>query len=223
MAIDVTEYASKERLLEAMEARLRAVLSASSEHPFAVLISGGNTPLPVYTALAHGPPATSPQAGIAFADDRHVPASSPESNFGNARPMIESLGIPAGQTLRVHTELPLEEAADRYHRDLDAFLSAGGTIPLAFLGLGADGHTCSLFTGEDLERGAGRLAAPVYKTVPPNRITVTPDLLSRVEQVVFIVAGNDKMEVVAALLEKPETLTAGKAVAGCPSVALWRA
>src|SRR5690606_18560002 len=129
---------------------------------------------------------------------------------------------PAGRTLRIHPELPLDEAAERYNRDLKAFLAAGGTIPLAFLGLGADGHTCSLFTDADLAKCTGKLAAAITKDTPPHRITVSPELLSRVGHIIFVVAGNDKMEMIQALVENPTSITAGKAIARCRSVELWQ-
>lgn len=223
MPITVTPFSSKQALLDAMEARMREVLESPSSAPFVLMISGGNTPLPVYHALAVQPPAVAAGAGIAFADDRHVPVESPESNFGNARAMIEALKLPEPQVLRIHPELALEEAAVRYNDDWAAFLAGGGRIPLAFLGLGADGHTCSLFTEEDLARCEGRWAAPVYKATPPNRVTVSPDLLARVDHVVFVVAGDDKIEMIDALIHAPESIVAGKAIARCPSVELWRA
>lgn len=222
MTIAVTTFDSKDALLNALESGLREAFARESEQPFAVMISGGNTPLPVYERLAKNPPKTSTSAGIVFADDRYVPVDSPESNYGNAQAMIEALGISDGRTLRIRPELPLEEAADRYNKELKAFIAGGGTIPAAFLGLGADGHTCSLFNDADLERCAGRFAAPVYKDTPPNRITVGPELLARVERVIFVVAGDDKIEMIKALLEDPQSITAGKAVARCRSVELWK-
>lgn len=223
MPIKVTSFDGRPALLKAMEARLREALSQPSDRPFAIMLSGGSTPLPVYGALAKKPPAASPNAGIVFADDRYVPVDSPDSNYGNALSMIKGLGISEGRTLRIHPELGLEEAAERYNKDLKAFLTAGGTIPLAFLGLGADGHTCSLFTDGDLERCAGKLAASIAKETPPDRITVSPELLARVGHIIFVVAGDDKIEMINALVENPGSITAGKAVARCKSVELWRA
>ena len=66
------------------------------------------------------------------------------------------------------------------------FFARGGEIPVAFLGMGADGHTCSLFTREDLDRGAGRLASPTPRPTPPHRVTVTPALLERCDHVIKI-------------------------------------
>jgi len=222
MSITVTSFDDKSALLEAMEARLREALSKPSDRPFAIMISGGSTPLPVYGALANKPPEISPNAGIVFADDRYVPVDSTDSNYGNALPMINGLGIPEGRTLRIHPELTLDEAAERYNKDLKGFLTAGGSIPLAFLGLGADGHTCSLFSDADLERCAGKLAAAIPKESPPDRITVSPELLARVGHIIFVVAGDDKIDMIDALVDKPDTITAGKAVARCKSVELWR-
>jgi len=223
MTIAVREFDSKADLLTAMEALMRETLSQASDTRFALMISGGNTPLPVYAAIAAEPVAASPNACIMFADDRHVPVDSPENNFGNARAMIDALGLTAGNTLRIYPEFSLEESADRYDIDLRAFLKSGGTIPMALLGLGSDGHTCSLFNDEDLERCEGRLAAPAYKATPPDRVTVSPELLSRCERIVFVAAGEDKRAMIQALVEAPLSITAGKAVAGCASVEIWRA
>jgi len=222
MPISVTKFETKSGLLEAMETRMRSEFSVDHRSPFALLISGGNTPLPVYDAIAADPPVVSPNAHLAFADDRHVPIDSPESNYGNTLPMIEGLDLPEVRVLRIHPELSLEESARQYDHDLAAFIGRGGVFPLAFLGLGADGHTCSLFNDADLARCAGRLAAPVERDNPPHRVTVSPDLLAKVGHVIFVVAGNDKIEMIQALTDNPQSITAGKAVAGCASVELWR-
>ncbi len=223
MTIAVRDFDSKADLLTAMEALMRETLSQASDTRFALMISGGNTPLPVYAAIAAEPVATSPNACIMFADDRYVPVDSPENNYGNAKAMIDALALKPGNTLRIYPEFSLEESADRYDIDLRTFLKSGGTISLALLGLGSDGHTCSLFNDEDLERCEGRLAAPAYKATPPDRVTVSPELLSRCERIVFVAAGDDKRAMIQALVEEPLSITAGKAVAGCAFVEIWRA
>lgn len=223
MSIEIRDFDSKAALLTAMESLMRETLTSASEQRFALMISGGNTPLPAYAAIAANPVSASPNACIMFADDRHVPVESPENNYGNARPMIESLGLKPGNTLRIYPEFSLEESADRYDIDLRTFLNSGGTIPVALLGLGADGHTCSLFSDEDLARCKGRLAAPAYKATPPDRVTVSPELLQRCGRVIFIAAGSDKREMIQALVESPLSITAGKAVAHCKVVEIWRA
>lgn len=223
MAMEVRDFESKSALLSAMETLMRETLATPSERRFALMISGGNTPLPVYASIAADPVVADPNACIMFADDRHLPVDSPDNNYGNARPMIEALGLKAGNTLRVYPEFSLEESADRYDIDLRTFLNAGGSIPVALLGLGADGHTCSLFNDEDLARCKGRFAAPAYKATPPDRVTVSPELLARCGRVIFVAAGDDKRDMIQALVENPLSITAGKAVANCSQVEIWRA
>jgi len=220
--IEVTDYANAEALNDAVYALMREVLGAA-ETPTAVMLSGGRTPLALFAKTAAQPYSVGPGAWITYTDDRHVPVESPESNYGATLPMIDALGIPRAQVIKVDTMLSLEEAAERYHLDFVRFLEGGGEIPVAFLGLGPDGHTCSLFSQEDIDRGAGRLASPTWRPAPPNRVTVTPGLLERCGKIVFMVAGRDKDEVVAQLLETPAEIPAGRAIARCARVALWRA
>ncbi len=222
MSIEVVDFESKDALLAAVEALIRSTLTQSADQNFALMVSGGNTPLPVYANIAADPVVAVPEAHLAFTDDRYVPVDSPESNFGNAKAMIEAVGL-ATRTLRIDPELEIEACATAYDKALRAFLEAGGQIPVALLGLGADGHTCSLFNDADLARAKGCLAAPAYKDSPPDRITVSPELLAQVGKIIFVVAGDDKAAMIDALLNEPERITAGKAIAGCDSVALWRA
>jgi 6-phosphogluconolactonase len=222
MAYEVTDFENKDALLGKVEGLIRATLGAHADQNFALMVSGGNTPLPVYAAIAADPVPVGPRAHLMFADDRYVPVSSSESNFGNARAMIDALGL-VDRTLRVDPGLELEACARDYDGQISRFLAAGGTIPVALLGLGADGHTCSLFNDADILRAENRLAAPVYKESSPDRITVSPKFLSNVEKVVFVVSGADKKEMIDALVTEPASITAGKAVAGCRDVSIWRA
>lgn len=200
---------------------LGAELAVADARPRAVMLSGGKTPLPVYDILTRNPVRTGPAVHVLFSDERMVRFDSLESNYAAATPMITALGLPRERVLYVHTGLPLQEAADRYDRDLAAFFEGGGTIPLGLLGLGADGHTASLFSAQDAERGRGRLAVAVDREKGADRVSVTPDLLARVERCVFLVAGPDKTEAVEALLNAPGSTVAGVAVTRARSVEVW--
>jgi len=186
------------------------------------MLSGGNTPLPAYRALgdrrdlAH-------RAGfrVLFSVDRYVPADSPASNYHQTQPLLAALALPSDAVLRVRTELPLEDAARDYEDQLAALLRSGAGIGLGLLGLGADGHTASLFSAADIERAHGRLALAVHRPDGMSAVSVTPDLLARVAEPVFVVAGADKRAAVARLLARDPELTAWRAVAGCGRVELW--
>ena len=200
---------------------LREAFEAPEAAPACVLLSGGKTPRPLFDALREDPPAVSARLHIAYTDDRYVPAEAPESNYGQTRPMLTALGIAPEHVLRVPTELPLAEAAAAYDAALRRLLSQGGTIPLALLGLGADGHTCSLFSAADFKRGQEAWAIAVDRPDGMHGITVTPALLRHVERIVFLVSGPEKAARIAQLREAPDTLIAGQAVAGCKHVELW--
>lgn len=213
-------FASRRALESALEERLARAIAAPSAT--AVMLSGGSTPLPAYRALG-ARPGLAPAAGLRmlFSDDRYVPADSPASNYHQAQPLLAALALPSGAVLRVRTELPLEEAARDYEGQLAALLQSGVRIGLGLLGLGADGHTASLFGAGDLERARGRLALAVHRPDGMSAVSVTPELLARLAEPVFVVAGADKQEAVRRLLAQDPALTAWRAVAGCGRVEVW--
>lgn len=213
-------FASRRALESALEERLARAIAAPPAT--AVMLSGGSTPLPAYRALG-ARPGLAAAAGlrVLFSDDRYVPADSPASNYHQAQPLLAALALPSGAVLRVRTELPLEEAARDYEGQLAALLQSGVHIGLGLLGLGADGHTASLFGAGDLERAHGRLALAVHRPDGMSAVSVTPELLARLAEPVFVVAGADKQEAVRRLLAQDPALTAWRAVAGCGRVEVW--
>jgi 6-phosphogluconolactonase len=136
-------------------------------------------------------------------------------------PMISALRIPSGRVLKVRTTLGLPEAADRYDSEIRDFFRKKGRLTLALLGLGADGHTASLFSAGDLDRCKDRFAIPVPGAGPFNRVSVTPAVIRQAGRIVFLVAGNEKEEIAARLRSKPETVIAGQVVKNAPNVELW--
>ena len=191
--------------------------------PSAVMLSGGNTPLAVYEELCLRCLTAGSNLTILFSDERNVPASSPDNNYGNTRALIRSLGVTDAHVIRVRTELGCQEAADQYDRDLRRFLAAGGRLQLGLLGVGSDGHTASLFTPEDVQAGRGRLAIAVARPRPPDRISVTPDLLRQFDRVIVLAAGPEKRAIVTQLMNTPEAVVAGQALRDLPEVEVWLA
>lgn len=212
-------FSSRRALDTALAERLASALSAHGAS--AVMLSGGTTPLPAYRALAQQPLRHDDRLHVLFSDERYVPGDSPASNFCQARALLEALGLPAESLLRVRTELPLDQAASDYDARLAALLSSGLHIGLGLLGLGADGHTASLFKSEDLKRAQGRYAIPVQRPDGMAAVSVTPELLATVKEPVFVVAGGDKQDAVRALLAQDKSLIAWRAVHSCPVVELW--
>src|SRR4030095_13970227 len=104
------------------------------------------------------------------------------------------------------------KAAEEYERDLRGIVGArstedDGALPrfdLVLLGMGADGHTASLFPGSPALREEQRLvvANPVAK-LNTERITLTAQVFNNAADVVFLVQGADKADALHAVLEGP--------------------
>ena len=125
-------FPSRAALDAALGQRLGEAIAAHGAS--AIMLSGGTTPLPAYRALARGP-LPHDRLHLLFCDERYVPSDSDASNYHQARPLLDALALPAAGVLRVRTELPLEEAASDYERQLAALLSCGVRIGLGLLGL----------------------------------------------------------------------------------------
>jgi 6-phosphogluconolactonase len=173
-----------------------------------VMLAGGRTPLEIYRRAAAEKLSTD---GMLFlSDERYVPADDPQSNYGTISPFFPTLG-------KIKTELPIEEAAAAFHSDLSRIEA----VPIGLLGLGADGHTASLFNLQDAGLRDERLAVPVVKTEKPDRISVTPTFLRKINKIIILATGAEKKERIQTLLAKPETIPAGVALADHPDVELW--
>ena len=93
-------------------------------------------------------------------------------------------------------ELGVREAAASYA----AALSGLGDFDLVLLGLGEDGHTASLFPGNDWGTTAESAdALPVFDAPkpPPERVTLSAARLSRARKVLFLVSGESKRKALA--------------------------
>jgi 6-phosphogluconolactonase len=181
---------------------------------FAVALAGGSTPRRLYALLAdEGAPfrARVPwgRTHAFFGDERHVPPDHPDSNFRMASEALLSRVAVAG-VHRIPAELPDPgAAAAAYEADLrDTFGLREGDPPprldLVLLGLGADGHTASLFPGNPVLAERERwVAAPWVDRLATHRITLTLPLLRRARAVVFLVSGAEKAPALARVLAPP--------------------
>ena len=195
-----------------------------SPTPYAVLFPGGNTPRPLFHHIAVHPFPVSAKLHIGYTDERMVPANDPANNYALSVPMLNALNIKSNHIHRIDTSLELEDAANKYDDIWKEFFSRNGAIPIAFLGIGTDGHTCSLFTEEQvLHCSATRYAEAVRRDNGPDRITVTPALLAKIRHVIVLATGLKKAAIVQQLSQAPDTLVVGKALAACPKVSIWYA
>jgi len=214
-------FATRAELDAALAQRLGGCLAGGpAASAAAVMLSGGTTPLPAYRALGERGIVPAAQLRVLFSDERYVPATSPASNYHQSQPLLQALALPPERVLRVRTELPLAAAAADYAAQLDALLQTPGGVGLGLLGLGADGHTASLFSTADLERARGQLAIAVRRPDGMSGISVTPRFLAAVREPLFVVAGAGKEEAIRRLIARDSGLTAWAAVQECAAVEL---
>lgn len=167
-----------------------------------VAISGGSTPELLFQLLASPPYAQGlswSQIHIFWCDERLVPPNHPESNFRQAfENLFSKVNIPTENLHRVRGEEPPEKAAKKYRKELARFPEENQKWPrfdLAFLGLGADGHTASLFPGAitSEEKVSPIMAVTVdYQGRPAGRVSMTPLVLNCARKLIFMVTGKDK-------------------------------
>ncbi len=169
---------------------------------FFMAISGGETPKRLYKRLAAEPYRSRipwRRVEIFWTDERCVPASHPESNFGNARRLfLSKIPIPKDNIHRMPTELgdPLV-IAEAYEQTLrKAFQrrrQAKPVFDLILAGVGADGHVASLFPGSAavLEKRHWVTAARRRDADVP-RVTLTLPVLNCAKHLIFLVAGRKK-------------------------------
>jgi 6-phosphogluconolactonase len=181
-----------------------------------VALSGGSTPKHLFQLLSRSPFSQNlPWAKINFfwCDERLVPPDHPESNFGQAMEWLFSqVSIPGKNLHRIRGEMAPAQAIEDYLRDLKIFSDSGQEWPrldLAFLGLGADGHTASLFPGvvPPEEKAFPALAIKAdYQGRPAWRITLTPLALNSARNLIFMVSGKEKAHAVNQTLYGPGNL-----------------
>ena len=190
---------------EAARRILRAGQKAVAEEGrFALLLSGGQTPRRLYALL--GSPEYRDRlewtrTHLFWGDERVVPLSDPQSNYRMvAETLLSRIQIPEENIHRIRTELSPEEAAVSYERELQEFFAGSPGLHLALLGMGADGHTASLFPGSPALHERKRL---VVATTQGNmrRISLTLAALNAAREVLFLVAGAAKAPALAAALD----------------------
>jgi 6-phosphogluconolactonase len=179
---------------------------------FSLVLSGGSTPGALYRMLAAESYGSQvPWAGVHlfWGDERNVPPDDAGSNYHLAyETLISQVPIPAENVHRLPGELEPEAAARAYESALTGyFCGPHSRFDLVLLGLGGDGHTASLFPGSLTLEEEHRLVLPVqanYQNRPANRVTLTLPAINAARDILFLVTGESKADIVAAVLSGPQ-------------------
>jgi 6-phosphogluconolactonase len=191
-----------------LEQEIRVALT--HQKSFSLAISGGRTPWEMLKILSK---ADLPwkRVNLFQVDERVAPDGHADRNLTQLFQAIA--GTPMVTQLRIFP-MPvlaedLEEGCREYTQVLDE-VTEGKGLDLIHLGLGSDGHTASLVPGDGVMEVQDRLVACTQNTYQGRiRMTLTYPLLNSAKQLLWIVTGSEKQEMVQRLLQKDQSIPAG--------------
>ncbi|XP_062306033.1 6-phosphogluconolactonase [Osmerus eperlanus] len=187
----------------------RAAKAISSHGRFSLGLSGGSLVSMLSKELPALPKLDCSKWVVGFCDERLVSFDDPESTYGLYKNQLFSkVNIPDSGVLAINPSLPVEECAEDYTRKLKETFPQED-IPMfdmLLLGMGPDGHTCSLFPGHPLLEETEKIVAPISDSPkpPPQRVTMTLPVVNSARCVVFVSTGGSKATVLKQVLEGGE-------------------
>jgi 6-phosphogluconolactonase len=181
-----------------------SVAAATGEH---VVLTGGSTPKHAYELAAAQHAQSWQGAKLWFSDDRCVEPDDERSNYNLVKNSLldplERAGVEVEFCRRVMGERGYEQGALEYERELEHVGGGPGAIrfELVLLGVGSDGHICSMFPRQDSLSERSRFAVGVPRAalepfVP--RVTLTFTALSHAKRVLVLATGESKADPIAA-------------------------
>jgi 6-phosphogluconolactonase len=166
-----------------------------------LVLAGGNTPRPVYQRLAQTDLAQTidwARVHIFWGDERCVPPDDAASNYRLANDaLLAHVPLVTRHVHRIEVERGSESAARHY-----AQILGGEPLDVVLLGMGADGHTASLFPhSADLATGE-RVIAALSPVPPVQRVSISLRQINESHEVYLLVTGADKAERLAEVLRQ---------------------
>jgi 6-phosphogluconolactonase len=187
-------------------AEAHAAIAARKQ--FSCALPGGSVAETFFPVLARAPLAWN-QVEFFWGDERAVGPDDPDSNYGLAKRLL--LDPVRADPWRVHRIVgeggDLEAAARAYEEEMVRALGAPPRIDLVVLGLGPEGHVCSLFPGHPLLRERVRRVAAIIDSPkpPPRRITFTMLPMAEAGTVCVAGFGDSKAEAIRAAVKEPDS------------------
>lgn len=178
-------------------------ISAVKDHgKFHIALAGGNTPRALYELLASDQYAGQidwQHVNFYFGDERSVPLDHEQSNFRMAHEaMLDRLSIPSTNIFPLIPDLEnLDNSVQHYEKILRRELPVSDNglpvFDLILLGMGADGHTASLFPDSEILKENKCLVSKVYvEKLKTWRVSFTYPLINNAAHIAIMVSGDDK-------------------------------
>jgi 6-phosphogluconolactonase len=188
----------------------QARIAQTAGHDFRVALSGGSTPRAFHSLLATSPLREQVDWGriqFFWGDERCVLPDHPDSNYRMAREtLLDVVPVSPAQVHRMRGEDDPAEAARAYEAEIRQVFGVGPaatpSFDLIYTGMGPDGHTLSLFPHTAALSVTNRLVTEnVVPQLNTMRITFTTTLTNHAAYVAFVIAGADKADALAEVLE----------------------
>lgn len=209
---------SKEDVIVSLCNLIESTASESIEKNgvFNVAVSGGS----LVSFLASGLPQIKSDFRkwkIFFCDERLVPVDNADNTFGQYKKQLvdtKEINLTEAQFVTAKQNTSGEEAAKDYEDQIKKFVP-GTPLPqfdMLLLGMGPDGHTCSLFPGHTLLDETSKLVASISDSPkpPPNRITLTFPIINNARVCAFAICGQDKADIIKRIHIDEEDLPAAR-------------
>lgn len=199
---------------EALSNRLTQLLGDNSE--VHIQITGGTVGIQTLAELAAREDFQNldlERLNIWWGDERYVASDSSDRNANQARAALFSKLNKKQPKLHefpaADSGLSLDEAAEQFAKHV---AEVAPKIAIALVGMGPDGHICSLFPGKpNVDEAATIIAEHDSPKPPPQRLSFSYSAMNQCEEIWFVVAGADKQPAVdVAFGETPESLPVGR-------------
>ncbi|KAJ1959440.1 suppressor of los1-1 [Dipsacomyces acuminosporus] len=175
---------------------------------FTVAFSGGSLPATVAKYLKNNPSVDFSKWYVFWADERCVTYTDADSNYKLVKEeLLNYVNIPEDQIIAINESLvsDSEAAAKDYQEQLQRVFGSEGVpkFDLILLGIGPDGHTCSLFPGHPEINEKEKWVTFINDSPkpPPRRITLTLPVLNNAHEVAFVVTGGNKNDMVKTIVD----------------------
>ncbi len=201
----VTEFESRDQFLNLSTNVIESIILENQTNLgiARVALAGGKTPLPIYSKLSRSGAIDWANLEVFITDERNVSNTDEKSNSYQIK---KSLGQEVIENLYEFHEFRTDLLKDECLRDYQVKLDSLDDIwfELCVLGIGSDGHIASLFADTPYlrhqENGAIATLAPREYEIPA-RYSLTIESILNSREIVVLLEGHNKMQVLTELLE----------------------
>lgn len=212
MVSDIKIYETTDELYKGAAELIAGLISSfiRLNQKCSLVLSGGSTPGKLYRLLAdhYKTEIDWRKVSLFWCDERFVPVEHPDNNYKLVRDtLIIHTNIQPESIFKINTDISPEESALEYEERMKIFFGNSDypVFDIILLGLGKDGHTASIFPGtEAVDEDKRWVMGYNPAAVDTKRITITLPVINNAKNVIFIVSGEDKKEIIEKIFIKKE-------------------